>query len=59
MTETFHPTGWSEAQIRDAAQAQGLTLPEACLPGVQANLALLENRWATVEAALSAIGEAP
>ncbi|WP_157098997.1 hypothetical protein [Novosphingobium rosa] len=59
MTEDFHPTGWSEQHIRDEARRQGLTLPDACLPGVKANLALLEDRWATVEAALASIGDAP
>ncbi|WP_206244782.1 DUF4089 domain-containing protein [Novosphingobium terrae] len=59
MMENFDPTNWTEQQIREKAQAQGLTLPDACLPGVKANLALLEDRWATVDAALTAIGEAP
>jgi hypothetical protein len=57
MIGDFHPTGWSEDQIRDKALAQGLNLPDACLPGIKANLALLEDRWATVEAALTAIGD--
>jgi hypothetical protein len=59
MTGGFHPTGWSEEQIRDKALAQGLNLPDTCLPGIRANLALLEDRWATVEAALAAIGDEP
>lgn len=57
MAEGFHPTRWSEDQIRDRALAQGLNLPDACMPGIKANLALLDDRWATVEAALAAIGD--
>lgn len=56
--EAFRPGGWDDAQIRETATAAGLTLPEVCLPGVRANLALLEDRWATVQAALQQIGEA-
>lgn len=56
MSDTFHPTGWSEAQIIAALQEAGIALPEECLPGVKANLALLEDRWATVSAALREVG---
>ncbi len=33
----------SEAEIADAAQAVGLAVPEACMPGVVANMGLLER----------------
>lgn len=51
----FHPTGWNDEQIAQAAQAVGIDLPPECLPGVKANLALLEDRWNTVSAALREI----
>jgi hypothetical protein len=55
MSEPFHPTAWSDEQITQAAGAVGIALPPECLPGVKANLALLEDRWATVSAALQEI----
>jgi hypothetical protein len=48
----FHPTGWREDEIAAKAREAGIELPAECLPGVKANLALLEDRWATVAAAL-------
>jgi len=38
----------SEAEIAAAAKAAGLPIPEACLPGVTANLALLDKHAATL-----------
>jgi sodium/bile acid cotransporter 7 len=38
----------SAAEIAAAAAATGLTIPEACLPGVAANLALLDRHAATL-----------
>lgn len=55
MSMDFHPTGWSDDQIAQAEQAVGIDLPPECLPGVKANLALLEDRWNTVSAALREI----
>lgn len=55
MSAPFHPTDWSDEQITQAASAVGIDLPPECLPGVKANLALLEDRWATVSAALAEI----
>lgn len=48
----FHPAAWSEEEIAARAREAGIELPGECLPGVKANLALLEDRWATVAAAL-------
>jgi hypothetical protein len=56
MSAPFHPTGWSEAEIIAAARLAGIEMPPECLPGVKANLALLEDRWATVSAALQESG---
>lgn len=48
----FHPTQWSEEAVIAKAREAGIDLPAACLPGVKGNLALLEDRWAIVAAAL-------
>ena len=48
----FRPTAWSEEDIVAKAREAGIDLPAACLPGVKGNLALLEDRWATLLAAL-------
>lgn len=48
----FHPTQWSEEEILARARAVGIAMPPECLAAVKANLALLEDRWATVSAAL-------
>ncbi|MDE1916554.1 MAG: hypothetical protein KGJ57_01875 [Sphingomonadales bacterium] len=55
MTDVFTPTRWSEAEILDRFRAAGVALPAPCLPGVKANLALLEDRWRVVQAALAEI----
>jgi sodium/bile acid cotransporter 7 len=38
----------SDAEIAEAAAERGMTIPAACLPGVSANLALLEGHAATL-----------
>ena len=46
------PAAWSDEEIVAQAKEAGIDLPPECLPGVRANLALLEERWARVTAAL-------
>lgn len=48
----FHPTQWGEEEILARARVAGIAMPPDCMAGVKANLALLEDRWATVSAAL-------
>jgi sodium/bile acid cotransporter 7 len=38
----------SEAEIAEAASAIGMTIPEACMPGVAANMALLDRHVETL-----------
>jgi sodium/bile acid cotransporter 7 len=42
----------SEREIAAAAAALGLTIPDACMPGVTANLALLDRHAATLSGAI-------
>lgn len=46
MTADADPIPRTEAAIAAAAVAIGLTIPAACLPGVVANLALLDRHAA-------------
>ena len=46
--ETANAIPRTEAEIAAAAKAVGLPIPDACLPGVTANLALLERHAATL-----------
>jgi hypothetical protein len=52
MSEAFAPTDWSDEEITARLAIAGITLPPECLAGVRANLALLQDRWAVVSAAL-------
>lgn len=53
MTQDFTPTRWNEAAIVERLRAEGIDVPAECLPGVKANLALLEDRWQVVSAVLA------
>jgi len=48
----FHPTAWRDEEVAARAREVGIDLPPECLPGVKANLALLEERWALLAAAV-------